>query len=87
LSDDPDNVPKDAHSVLLLAHEFYHRHVAKERKRRRPAYSHEVIELLDKIVDRGSPVMVNRTQYLEPDVRTAFTAQLFPIRRSSSSNG
>jgi hypothetical protein len=83
LSDDPDNVPKDAHSVLFLAHEFYHRHVVKERKRRRPAYvmrvlntdvlpqwsdrdartitSREVIELLDKIVDRGSPVMANRT--------------------------
>jgi hypothetical protein len=30
--------PKDAHSVLFLAHEFYHRHVVKERKRRRPAY-------------------------------------------------
>jgi integrase len=83
LSDDSDNVPKDAHSVLFLAHEFYHRHVVKERKRRRPAYvkrvlnadvlpqwsdrdartitSREVIELLDKIVDRGSPVMANRT--------------------------
>jgi len=83
LSDDPDHVPKDAHSVLFLAHEFYHRHVVKERKRRRPAYvkrvlnadvlpewsdrdartitSREVIELLDKIVDRGSPVMANRT--------------------------
>jgi hypothetical protein len=83
LSDDPDNVPKDAHSVLFLAHEFYHRHVVKERKRRRPAYvkrvlnadvlpqwsdrdartitSREVIELLDKFVDRGSPVMANRT--------------------------
>ena len=83
LSDDPDNVPKDSHSVLFLAHEFYHRHVVKERKRRRPAYvkrvlnadvlpqwserdartinSREVIELLDKIVDRGSPVMANRT--------------------------
>jgi len=83
LSDDPDHVPKDSHSVLFLAHEFYHRHVVKERKRRRPAYvkrvlnadvlpewsdrdartitSREVIELLDKIVDRGSPVMANRT--------------------------
>ena len=83
LSDDSDNLPKDAHSVLFLAHEFYHRHVVKERKRRRPAYvkrvlnadvlppwsdrdartitSREVIELLDKIVDRGSPVMANRT--------------------------
>jgi len=83
LSDDPDNVPKDTHSVLFLAHEFYHRHVVKERKRKRPAYvkrvlnadmlpqwrdrdartitSREVIELLDKIVDRGSPVMANRT--------------------------
>ena len=83
LSDDPENVPKDSHSVLFLAHEFYHRHVVKERKRRRPAYvkrvlnadvlpewsdrdartitSREVIELLDKIVDRGSPVMANRT--------------------------
>ena len=83
LSDDPDNLPRDAHSVLFLAHEFYHRHVVKERKRKRPAYvkrvlnsdvlpewsdrdartitSREVIELLDKIVDRGSPVMANRT--------------------------
>jgi len=83
LSDDPAEIPKDKHSVLFLAHEFYHRHVVKERKRRRPAYvkrvlnadvlpswndrdartitSREVIELLDKIVDRGSPVMANRT--------------------------
>ena len=83
LSDDPDNIPKDTHSVRFLAHEFYHRHVVKERKRKRPAYvkrvlnadvlpqwsdrdartitSREVIELLDKIVDRGSPVMANRT--------------------------
>ena len=83
LSDDPDNVPKDTHSVLFLAHEFYHRHVVKERKRKRPGYvkrvlnadvlpqwsdrdartitSREVIELLDRIVDRGSPVMANRT--------------------------
>jgi hypothetical protein len=83
----PDNVPKDAHSVLLLAHEFYHRHVVKERKRGRPAYSREVIELLDKIVDRGAPVMANRTEYLEPDVHVRHSpTQLFPIRRSSSSN-
>jgi hypothetical protein len=69
--------------ALFLAHEFYRRHVVKERRRKRPAYvkrvlnsdvlppwndrdartitSREVIELLDKIVDRGSPVMANRT--------------------------
>jgi hypothetical protein len=77
LSDYPDDIPKDKHSVLFLAHEFYHRQAVKERKRRRPAYvkcvlnadvlprwsdrdartisSREVVELLDKIVDRGSP--------------------------------
>jgi integrase len=83
LSDDPHDIPKDTHSIRFLAHEFYHRHVVKERRRKRPAYvervlnadvlppwndrdartitSREVIELLDKIVDRGSPVMANRT--------------------------
>jgi integrase len=83
LSDDPNDIPMDTHSVRFLAHEFYHRHVVKERRRKRPAYvkrvlnadllptwndrdartitSREVVELLDKIVDRGSPVMANRT--------------------------
>jgi Arm DNA-binding domain len=39
LSDDPYNVltsPRMHIRYSLLAHEFYHRHVAKERKRRRP---------------------------------------------------
>jgi hypothetical protein len=38
LSDDPDQIPKDTHSVRFLAHEFYHRHVVKERQRRPPGY-------------------------------------------------
>jgi hypothetical protein len=47
--------------------------------------SREVIELLDKIVDRGSPVMANRTaNILSQCSCTAFTAQRFPIRRSNS---
>ena len=82
LSENPNDVPSDPHSVGFLAHEFYHRHIVKERNRKRPAYvqrilntdvlplwanrdartitPREVIELLDKVVDRGSPVMANR---------------------------
>jgi integrase len=82
LSDNPDAVPSDPHSIPFLAHEYYHRHVIKERRRKRPEYvkrilnadvlpewhgrdarsitGREVIELLDKLVDRGSPVMANR---------------------------
>jgi hypothetical protein len=33
------------HSVLFLGREFYQRHVVKKRKRRRPAYSREVVEI------------------------------------------
>jgi hypothetical protein len=33
LSDDPVDIPKDKHSVLFFAHEFYHRQVVKERNR------------------------------------------------------
>src|ERR1700691_1887306 len=32
LSDDPHDIPKDTHSIRFLAHEFYHRHVVKERR-------------------------------------------------------
>jgi hypothetical protein len=51
--------------------------------------SREVIELLDKIVDRSSPAMANRTaNILSQNVHVRhFTTQLFPIRRSISSNG
>jgi hypothetical protein len=62
LSDDPDNVPKDAHSVLFLAHEFYHRLVVKERKRRRPAYVKRVLnaDVLPQWSDRDARTITSR---------------------------
>lgn len=82
LSDDPNDIPGDPHSVKFLAHEFHYRHLIRERKRKRPGYAkrilnrdvlpfwanrdartitpREVIKVLDRVVDRGSPVMANR---------------------------
>jgi integrase len=43
LSDDPDDPPPDDHSVKFLAHEFYYRHIVKERGYVRPEYVKELL--------------------------------------------
>ena len=43
LSDDPADLPPDPHSVRFLAHEFYYRHIVKERGYVRPEYIKDIL--------------------------------------------
>lgn len=43
LSDDPHDLPPDPHSVKFLAHEFYYRHIVKERGYVRPEYVKDIL--------------------------------------------